>query len=208
MARVKQPLLSSEASGTVGGLEFKRSSYGTVVSRRSIAPHIQTPAALAVRDNLHIAHAAWLALPDSARAAWRHLAPARITGRLSFISAFIQAKTLAMLLPDNPTPAHADVKLGPITVQYCPNPYPYIQFLFDPQGDLDCPVSLWIHQTWSHRATPRRTAYRFTYWDFAGVGSLFYLSPNNAPRVNYQLRIHDKLNGVCCHTTSGHFLLP
>lgn len=204
MARVKCPLLSVEASGTVGGLEFKRSSYGNVVSRRSITPVIRSPRALAVRDNLHIAHVAWMTLSDTAKAAWHIGAPPNLTGRLSYISAHIQAKTLGILLPDNPTKPTAPVHLGPISVEYQPGPPRLLLFSYDATGDLDCPVSLWTNQTWSGRASPKRTAYRFQSWDYAGVGGLFFTNVTNGPRVNWQIRVHDKLNGICCATISGH----
>jgi len=73
MAKAKMPLFSVEASGALGGLEYKRGIYGNVVGRRSISAHRSSPAQLDTRAKFGRAAHYWATLSDADRAQWNSI---------------------------------------------------------------------------------------------------------------------------------------
>jgi hypothetical protein len=98
MARVKNPLLSQEAHGALAGIEYRTSTYGNIVGRRSITPARQTVRQLAHRALFTRASTAWRNLPTTTKQQWNKLAEAPLDGRTTYIAAYIR------LAPHNALP--------------------------------------------------------------------------------------------------------
>lgn len=73
MARVKSPLFSAEASGKLGGIEYRTLGSGAVVGRRSIAPQRVTAARSARGAYLKAGWASWKTLSAESRWSWRQM---------------------------------------------------------------------------------------------------------------------------------------
>ena len=91
--KLKSPLMSLEAHGTLGGLEIRRGPYGSVCGRQSISTRLATPLQLQTRANLITAHRAWESLSDSDRHSWDQHATGVLTGRNTFVSMFLRFST-------------------------------------------------------------------------------------------------------------------
>jgi hypothetical protein len=100
MARVKYPLMSEQATGTVGGLTFRNNGYGPCVSARPVSPHLRTPIQTVRRGQLSQAHRAWEALSDSDRAAWESVRIPPASGRNLYIGCYCRA-AIAGSTPSN-----------------------------------------------------------------------------------------------------------
>jgi len=73
MAKVTNPLMSQQASGALGGIEYRTTRYGAVVGRRSIATPVRSAAATFHTYQLKRARPRWNTLPAQVQAAWaRH----------------------------------------------------------------------------------------------------------------------------------------
>lgn len=90
MVKLKDPLMSAEAHGALGGIEYRQGIYGPMCGRRSIASAQSSPAQLAHRARLISAHRAWEALSNRDRAAWETLATPPATGRNTYIPSFFR----------------------------------------------------------------------------------------------------------------------
>ena len=111
MTKVLNPLMSSEASGSVGGLEFKRSRAGNVVGRKSTSTFQQSRATCDARAALGRARAAWTAQSAAARAAWERLATPHQTARNAFTAAYCRL-----------APAGLEASLAPHLAAHSPTP--------------------------------------------------------------------------------------
>lgn len=127
MARAKMPLLSIEASGSLGGLEFKSGVYGNVVSRRSLTPNKATPAQLEHRATFARAAHYWQQLSDADRNAWQSLLTSAPDLKAAVIACYLR-------YPHPPT--------APIS----PDPLTETPFRFDSVFVQFDPVTL--HQAW------------------------------------------------------------
>lgn len=102
MAKLKLPCMCTEASGSLGGLEYKRNQYGNVVGRRSISTGLHTPAQLIVRSRLKFAHNAFSALSEQLKSAWEEFASPPKTGRNAFVGAYLKLATAGLAAPLDP----------------------------------------------------------------------------------------------------------
>jgi hypothetical protein len=174
VAKVKSPLMSQEAHGALGGIEFRTSTYGNIVGRRSITPNRRTPSQLSSRALLVAASKAWEAKSDTIKAMWDDCAGPLETGRTAYIASYIR------LIPTNtapyPLPAlsvpisdisnfHVTsglLNMGLATVQWdCPAPNSNL-VIFRGIG------------TWSYRSSPQHSRMPIIGWsrDYAGWGSI------------------------------------
>ena len=90
MAKAKMPLFSVEASGALGGLEYKRGIYGNVVSRRSISSNRASQAQLANRAQFGRAQHYWTALTDIDVARWHALFPDSIDLKADVVACYMR----------------------------------------------------------------------------------------------------------------------
>jgi len=88
MARVKNPLNSAEASGLVGGLEYRTTRNGAVVGRRSISPQRHTQARNLTHYGLKLAHRTWDALSAHLKTEWERYVDDPRDARQYFVGAF------------------------------------------------------------------------------------------------------------------------
>lgn len=94
--------MSQEAHGALGGIEFRTSTYGNIVGRRSITPHRRTQLQLTHRAQMSEAAAAWRALSREDQQKWEAIAKYPSTGRMTFIAGYL--KLYKFQYPVNPQP--------------------------------------------------------------------------------------------------------
>ena len=99
MARVKNPLNSAEASGLVGGLEYRTTRNGAVVGNRSISPQRITLARSRTRYWLKLAHTTWAAMTAKQQSGWQRVCGDPRDARQYWIGAFLRLKPYGITLP-------------------------------------------------------------------------------------------------------------
>lgn len=90
MARVTNPLLSTSATGSIGGTQYSRNRSGAFVSRKSTGTYSQKPGPIALRALFARASHAWRDQPPDVHAGWDHIAPYPHTGRQLYIGCAIR----------------------------------------------------------------------------------------------------------------------
>lgn len=115
MARVKNPLNSAEASGLVGGLEYRTTRNGAVVGRRSIATPVLNARTSAIHYRLARAHQLWTALSDKNKASWQRIVTDPRDARSYYIGAYCRL-IRANLTPMSPCPARPAAPVSQLPV--------------------------------------------------------------------------------------------
>ena len=196
MAKAKNPLFSQEAYGPMGGILFRRGTYGAVISRTSGTPHLMTPAQTQQRARLAAAHKAYDALTDANREAWAAIATYPETGR----NAYIRAYTVLTKVGFTPTPSPSlQPPAGHIyNPYYGPSPLPPgvngVNWSYS--GDAYNIVYLYILTTWSHRDTPKPSKLHFKDGTAAYHCHIDYLPSFHFPRTWFRLQLYSRYTGV------------
>lgn len=111
MARVTNPLLSQDASGSVGGVQFSRNRAGNFGSRKSTSNRKQGTVVTAHRARLKLAHSAWDDLSTGLKASWVNHAQPPLTGRNAFIGSCLTNLMIGAAPPDLPPWPIQDIPL-------------------------------------------------------------------------------------------------
>ena len=179
MAKVKSPLLSLEAHGELGGVEYRQGIYGPMVGRRSIASMQATPLQLLHRSRLKLAHTAWLALSDTDRSLWCAHATYPATGLNCFLSRYVKflmagISPLTIPLPDSHILPITNIRSG---FEY--DPYPPIYLYWDVQLTGTDYIFAYVYETSSGRANTSPNKMRFHSKIQSPVNSI-YIRTNTA----------------------------
>jgi hypothetical protein len=184
MAKAKNPLLSMEARGALGGIEFRASTYGNIVGRRSISPHGRSEYQLMRRAQFTAASTAWLALSPRVKSLWNSAAPQGSSGRSFFISGTMRL-SLYTYPPDIETPyPDADNPLKNFRLTYVDPDYPGFQVDWDTGPIPLCAVTLSVLATFSHRSAPTHARGTVLLTTDALVGAAFIRTEFKAPVVH------------------------
>lgn len=154
MTRVKLPCMSVEASGSLGGIEFKHTQYGNVVGRRSIAARSATRAQCAHRALLAPAHSAWNALPSTLQAEWDRFAPHHSTGRLEYTKRHVLAFQIGETPPTLPTGPTTQAEIhnyGALYSHLYPN---QLEVWWEFTGPGTTRLLTCTHSTWKKQSLP------------------------------------------------------
>lgn len=155
MARLKNPLFSQSAVGQIGGLLYRDGTYGTFVSRRSIAPSLRSPLQTTTRSTFVAAGVAWNALTDAQRASWENIADYPATGRNQYVAAFTKLGR-AGLTPAASAPVTSQTATIKLTVKTIDIADPYtIRLAWTRTGAFNAVLFFYHQGTWSNRATPK-----------------------------------------------------
>jgi hypothetical protein len=195
MATVKNPLFSEEAHGNMSGLEFRRGTYGHVVGRTSLPPHLRTPAQTVQRSRLKLAHTAWEALSESDKQAWSRFATDTITPRNAFIAAALRFATVGRILlprPVDPAPATTISNVEVLTL--FPST-PAIRLIWDYSGSPSNLVAAYVHMTYSNRLTPTPAKLVYSASIPPNLTPFYMPVPCTAPVAHVRLDIIDNNNG-------------
>lgn len=174
MAKVVAPLLSEEAHGALGGIEFRTGHYGNMVGRRSIAARIRTPLALEARSRMKLAQEAWDVHDPGEIAAWDTFARHPETGRNRHTGGHLKANGNAILYPHSPyepfTPdAFTNVNLTPFL-----GPPDQLQITWDTDFSNVSFGIAYQYATWHTDANPQPSRWRYVgIVDSSGGGQNF-----------------------------------
>lgn len=98
MAKVKNPLMSQEAHGAVGGLEFRLTRSGSIVGDRSLATPTRTSRATSYAAHLGKARAAWTLVSPLNKKRWASVAPPGMSAFNFFQLAYARSSRLTLLI--------------------------------------------------------------------------------------------------------------
>ena len=165
----------------MGGILFRRGTYGAVISRTSGTPHLMTPHQTQQRARLAAAHKAYDALTDANREAWAAIATYPETGRNAYIRAYTRLQRAHFTPYPNP---QIDDSPQRITITYA--------FLDDPM--LPSIYITWSHTpgtsqlifayalaTYSHRAAPKPSKLIFVGHSQTGANNMHVYPKHLAP---------------------------
>jgi hypothetical protein len=196
MAKVKAPLFSESASGTIGGLTYKDNGYGAVVGRRSITPALLTPKQSAHRVSFTLAQHAWITLDENTKTAWNNLAMPPLTGRNLFVGRY--SRWLDLELPGIPTPViHSAETTIEIIRYFWESPGSNLIYMeFHNSGELNNIFTLYTLPTFSHRSTPTPSKMQLTGSIPAYTEEVFFVAKCYAPVCHIQYEIMDIVSGA------------
>jgi hypothetical protein len=184
MAKVKSPLLSLEAHGELGGVEYRQGIYGPMVGRRSIASMQATPLQLLHRSRLKLAHTAWLALFDSDRALWCAHATYPETGLNCFVGRWIKFTQAGFTPLTIPLPY---IPQSPITNLIATVLVPgesQIALDWDYRALSEDLLLFYLYQSFSHRHSPTLSKMRYNSWNYSST-NFQYITPDTVTPVNH-----------------------
>jgi len=161
MARVKAPLLSEEAHGALGGIEYRTGHYGNMVGRRSISSRQQTQQQLIVRSRLKHAQAAYQAHSADVKTGFDLWAPDPLTGRNVEVARHLRSQNLLVPLPLLPWEAEQVPEIGPFGAAQNPNPPHNIVFEWGGTSGPTTYVLIYTRATWSTAETLTLSKLRF-----------------------------------------------
>ena len=101
MAKVLNPLMSSEAHGSVGGLTYKNHRGLRVVESRPISRKLDREAVRIAQGALKLSNLAWQSMDETTRDIWRRLAPPHSHGQAEFVGRYCK---ILRLDPEAPAP--------------------------------------------------------------------------------------------------------
>lgn len=102
MAKVANPLNSTEARGKLGGIEYRQLRAGSVVGRRSIASPNRSTRSSNVAGWLKAAHTAWDSLSQRNKDRWTALSGDSRSGRSYYVTNYIRCKLVETTPPTTP----------------------------------------------------------------------------------------------------------
>jgi hypothetical protein len=155
MAKVKAPLMSEAAVGTLGGITYRNNGYGPYVSRRPVAPHLMTPTQTLRRSQLKLAHSAYMSLSDNQKAEWESVRVPPETGRNLYIACAMRALATGLPAPtsiDRSVPEHHLSDFELVAAQKSP---PFFQIDWIYSGTFGAIVIPYYLLCWSNRETPK-----------------------------------------------------
>lgn len=195
MARAKNPLFSEQASGQMGGLLFRRGTYGPVVSRRSSAPHLMTPAQTAHRCLLAAAHRSFTALSESEQAAWGRYATPPETARNAYFRAYVIGAKMGVT-PALPADPSYEIGLFSVTsaTAFAP-PVLSSHFEWDYSGSVSCRILFYALHTWSEREFPKPSKLVYAARVGANVLSADVALPFSCPVHWFRLELRGRYTG-------------
>jgi len=197
MARVKAPLLSEEAHGNLGGIEYRTGHYGHMVGRRSIASRAPTKTALLVRSRLKLANAAWTALGDADRRAWDQYARLPLTGRNAYVGAYLRANGNPTNFPMEPMLPWSPDEFTNVNVVFFPGPPLIVSVTWDTDLSHITWGMVYAAATWrsGEIVTPSRWRYQFPADSSGGTANILF--PFLAPYFHIKIDwLHDASNVV------------
>ena len=181
MAKAKNPLFSQEAYGPMGGILFRRGTYGAVISRTSGAPHLMTPAQTKQRALLAAAHKAYDALTDQNREAWAAIATYPETGRNAYIRAYTRLQRARFTPQPSPQIDDSPQRIT-ITDAFVDNQtLPSIWITWDHTPGTTQLIFAYALATYSHRAAPKPSKLIYAGHDQTGTGHMHVYPKHPAP---------------------------
>lgn len=195
MAKVQNPLLSQEAYGDLGGILFRRGTYGNICSRRSIASVSRTPSQTIARATFSLATSAWDALSVESKRAWEAYATYPTSGRAKYIGNWIRLAPTGLTPPDFPTKP-PPTSLFNVKAYILPGPPSDVCYIiWDYTGSQDCFVRIPMLQTWSHRASPKPAKLKGSAWADVSWRTLTDTLPYEAPVLWVRVELVSYLTG-------------
>lgn len=208
MAKVKQPLFSQEAVGALGGIQFRRGTYGPIVSRRSVTPHLMTPAQTLQRSRLAHAHRAFDALTDAQREAWNAFATYPETGRNAYVRAYTILDKLGLTPATDPRTSTDIPRISNVTAAWYPPTAKRLMVTWTLDNAGSGRLLLYIYQTWSNRDYPKpaKLIYKANGFDYTPY--IIHTLPYLSPRTWLRLELRSMYTGELYSSHLMHLDLP
>jgi len=188
--------MSMEAHGALGGIEFRASTYGNIVGRRSISPHGRTPGQLTKRAVFAQAGKSWDGLSSRAKSQWADITPELMTPRGHYIGCFLRKWPLHEI-PIYPAPEPIIwATLYDLSLDYYNLPDSVVlNFMADPPGATS-QINIYALQTFSRRSAPQHNRGKWV-----GEGPLWASSTDiiltpGIPIVHLWLQQYDPYTGI------------
>ena len=195
MAKVKAPLMSESASGTIGGLTFKQNGMGNIVGRRSITPALMTPVQLKQRAIFARVQHLWDNLDQKEKDAWGMMAVYPETARNRFIANTTRWLMLGIAGRPNPVPYQERDVITDVVISPWTKAPPTIEFAYSYDGNFDSIGIFYTLATFSHRESPKPRKLIYSGFAYLAGGAEIIPIKCVAPVVHVRLEIMNPSNG-------------
>lgn len=196
MAKAKNPLMSQEARGALGGIEYRQNQYGAVIGRRSITPHKRTPSQLEHRRKLSESAAIWTSLSDEIKSNWNTFAKSPLDGRTAFIAAKMKLSQATATPAADPNRSVPLSGISNFRAQIWGINPETILLEWDEDFSYDNLLLIYVAGTFSHRNNYTHSRMPFSIYANSNDASSLIYAPFKAPLYHIRIDAVNNYNGL------------